>query len=73
MERLRRFVVLCEWVDRQDDSHFDADEVQVAAENAGSAAILAREKWTATIGAEWPSIRLEKVSILTPARRRSLT
>lgn len=73
MDRLRKFVVICEWIDREDDSHCDADEVQVRAKDAASAVSAAREKWTNTIGAEWPSVRLEKAWILTRARRLSLT
>ena len=68
----RRFVVLVEWVDGDDDCHFDADEVQVFADSAASAVAAARDKWAATIGAEWPRCRVERVRILNAAARKRL-
>jgi len=67
----RRYAVVCEWQSTLDDCEFDADEIQVRADSAASAIKKAREKWSATIGAEWPHLRLEKAWILTPSRRRA--
>jgi hypothetical protein len=61
----RRFVVVCEWQHIHRDCEFDADEIQVWAICADSAIQKAREKWTGTIGAKWPHIRLERQWILT--------
>lgn len=68
----RRYVVLIDWVDASDDCHFDTDEVQVVADSASSATAAAREKWSATIGAEWPSCRIERATVLTLAARLRL-
>jgi hypothetical protein len=68
----RRYAVVCEWTDTRDESVLDADEIQVFAENAEEAARSARRQWRLTIGADWPSCRLERIWISTPARRRSL-
>jgi hypothetical protein len=68
----RRFTVICEWQDTQDNDHCDADEIQVLAENAGQAISAAQAKWKKTIATKWPGLALEKVWILTPALRRSL-
>jgi hypothetical protein len=64
----RRFVVVCEWQHIHRDCEFDADEIQVWASCADSAIQRAREKWTRTIGAQWPHIRLDRLWILTENR-----
>lgn len=64
----RRFTVLCHWIDSKDESFLDCDEIQVCAENAGEAIREARKQWRLRVGAKWPSLRLEKLLILTPAR-----
>jgi hypothetical protein len=68
----RRYTVVCEWESTLRDDEFDCDEIQVVAGSPASAIQKAREKWSATIGAEWPHIRLVKLWILTPAKRRML-
>lgn len=68
----RRYTVLIEWTDRHDDSHFDADEVQVVADSAASAIAAAREKWARTKGAEWPRCVQGSATILTFAARCQL-
>jgi hypothetical protein len=68
----RRYTVVCDWESRLRDDEFDSDEIQVVADSPASAIQKAQEKWNATIGAEWPHIRLVKAWILTPAKRRSL-
>lgn len=68
----RRYTVLIEWTDKFDDSHFDADEVQVVADSAASAIAAAREKWARTKGAEWPRCVQGRATILTPASLRRL-
>lgn len=68
----RRYTVVCDWESRLRDDEFDSDEIQVVADSPASAIQKAQEKWTATIGAKWPHIRLVKAWILTPAKRRSL-
>ena len=65
----RRFRVLCHWIDSKDESFLDCDEIQVSAENAGEAIREARRQWRLQVGAIYPSLRLEKVLILTPAQR----
>lgn len=62
----RRYVVVCEWHSTLRDDEFDADEIQVVADSAASAIRKARDRWSATIGAEWPHIRLESAWILSP-------
>jgi hypothetical protein len=62
----RRFVVVCEWQHTARDCEFDADEIQVWADSPASAIKLACDKWTTTIGSEWPEIRLEKAWISFP-------
>lgn len=59
--------VLVDWVDGHSS---DTDEVRVFADSDGEAIQKATKKWRMTIGAEWPHCRIEKVEILTPARRR---
>lgn len=68
----RRYTVLIEWTDKQDDSHFDADEVQVVADSAASAVAAAREKWASTVGAEWDRCQQGRATILNAASRRRL-
>ena len=68
----RKYTVLIEWTDADDDCHFDADEIQVRADSAASAVSAAREKWAKTIGAEWPRCRPGKATILNAAARRRL-
>lgn len=68
----RRFTVLIEWTDKYDDSHFDADEIQVRADSAAQAIAAARAAWAATIGAEWPRCQPGKATILNAAGRRRL-
>lgn len=68
----RRYTVLIEWTDKYDDSHFDADEVQVVADSAARAVAAARERWSATIGAKWPRCQPGKATILNAAARRRL-
>ena len=68
----RRFRVVCEWTDSRDDYVLDADEIQVTAESAAQAISAAKRPWSLTIGAIWPSCRLEKVWIVTPTRQGSL-
>lgn len=65
----RRFRVLCHWIDSRDESFLDCDEIQVSAESAAEAVREARKQWSLRVGAIYPSLRLEKVLILTPARR----
>jgi hypothetical protein len=66
----RRYTVVCEWQSTHSDCEFDADEIQVVADSAASAIQKAREKWAASIGAEWPHIRLEQAWILSRNARR---
>jgi len=66
----RRYTVVCEWQSTRSDCEFDADEIQVVADSAASAIERARGKWDATIGAEWPHLRLEKAWILSRNARR---
>lgn len=61
------FTVILDW---QDHDVSDSDELQVSAENAEAAILTAREIWSATNGAEYPTCRLEKVWILTPSMER---
>ena len=68
----RRFRVVCEWIDSQDNHVLDADEIQVSAESAAQAISAAKRQWRLTIGAVWPSCRLEKVWVVTPTRQESL-
>lgn len=68
----RRFVVLCQWTDSKDDHCFDADEIQVWAVCAEEAIREARKQWRLRVAAKWPSLRLEKLLILTPARLREI-
>lgn len=63
----RKYTVVCEWGDVEDNDHMDADEIQVRATSAALAISKAKKKWRLTIGAEWPSLRIEKVWIKTPA------
>ncbi len=64
----RTFTVLVEW---EDGDVFDADEFTVAAKSAVEAKNIARAMWTATMGAEFPSCRAEKLLILTKRMMRS--
>ena len=69
----RRFMVVCEWSDSQDNDHMDSDEIQVWAESAAGAVQKAMKKWRLTIGAEWPQCRLTRSWAMTPRRRRLFT
>jgi len=69
----RRFTVVCEWQSTLDEYEFDCDEIQVSAKSAEIAIFRAREMWSASHGARWPHIRLEKCWILTKNRARALT
>jgi hypothetical protein len=64
----RTFTVLVEW---EDGEVCDADEFVVMAKSAVEAKSIARAMWTATIGAEYPSCRAEKLLILTKRMMRS--
>jgi hypothetical protein len=63
---MRNYTVVCEWKDANGVE--DADEVSVRAESANAARSKAKAKWTATVGARWPSCRLRKVFSLTPEK-----
>jgi hypothetical protein len=66
----RRYTVVCEWQSIHRDDEFDCDEIQVGADSAASAIKKAREKWSATIGAAWPHLRIVKAWILSPSAHR---
>lgn len=58
------------WVDWVDGCSNDTDEIRVFADSDDEAIQKATKKWRLTVGAEWPHCRIEKVEIVTPARRR---
>jgi hypothetical protein len=60
-----RYRVAVEWTDAD---VMDADEVIVHADTPAQAIDHARKQWRLTIGADWPSCRLERAFVLTPAK-----
>lgn len=63
----KRWTVVVEW---GSDTCADSDEFVVVAKTASGAASRARARWTATHLASQEKIWIEKVFVLTPARRR---
>lgn len=63
MGSTRTFVVTLHWTSATHDDHFDADEIQVLARNAEEALFFGRARWEATIGAKWPDLRVDAVSV----------
>lgn len=61
MPRLARWVVLVEWIDQD---NIDADEIVVFAMAQVEAEAMARQRWWATNGADWPSCRVRAVSAI---------
>jgi len=66
---MRRRIVVVDWIDGDVS---DSDEVVVYANSDSAAIAKAKAKWRASIGAQWPHCRIEKVETLTPARLRGL-
>ncbi len=64
----RTFTVVVDW---EDGDTFDSDELFVAAKSAAEAVDTARAIWSATIGAKYPSCRIERVFVLTNRMMRS--
>lgn len=62
----KRTVVWIHWID---GTVSDTDEVVVYADSPASAKTAASDKWQMTIGARWPSCRIEEAEIPTPSRR----
>lgn len=67
-----RHTVICEWSDQGSDGGnevMDADEVVVYADTPQAAIGKAKKKWRLTVGSEWPTCRLARAFISTPAQR----
>lgn len=64
----RRYVIIVEWTD---GDIVDADELAVCAASPAKAIELARNIWSVTKGAEWPSCRISKTLVLTRRMMRS--
>lgn len=63
----KRWTVVVDWAS---DTCADSDELVVCAKTAAGAASRARSRWTMTNLASQEKIWIEKVFVLTPARRR---
>lgn len=62
----KRWTVIVEW---ENDTCADSDELRVYAENAAGAASRARARWTTNSPAPQEKIWIQRVFVLTPARR----
>lgn len=62
----KRTVVWIHWIDGDAS---DTDEVVVFADSDSSAKTAAADRWQMTIGAKWPTSRIEEVEIPTKSRR----
>lgn len=60
--RKKRWIVAIDWADGDVE---DTAEVCVYAESSAEAKSAASRKWRLTIGAEWPSCRVQRVFIVT--------
>lgn len=63
----KRWTVVVEW---ENNTCADSDELRVYAETAAGAASRARARWTAANISLQEKIWIQKVFVLTPARRR---
>lgn len=63
----KRWTVIVEW---ENNTCADSDELQVYAQTASGAASRARARWLAAAVASQEKIWIQKVFVLTPARRR---
>lgn len=66
----KAWIALVDWADGNVE---DTDEMRVKANTPGQAIAAARAAWTATNGAKWPHCRINRISVMSPARLRRLS
>lgn len=62
----RRWAVIVAW---RDGPSGDCDELRVSARSAAGAASRARAEWRRKIGGRHPSCEIEKVHVMTAAKK----
>lgn len=66
-----RFTVCIDWTDTSSPTCSDVDEIVVCAEDSDAAVKKAISRWGATIGAKYPSCRVDGAFVLTRAIREN--